>query len=207
MTKINPSPATHPTRARVVDVELLALDLDSCTRCTGTLANIEAAIDAVRRVAEPTGTTIRLRKTVVETESAARRHRFVSSPTVRVGGRDIVFETLESRCDSCTDLCGCAEGTSCRVWSYQGREFTEAPVGLIVEALLRELAGVTPAPGEPEPADVHLPENLRRFFAGRAALGAAAGDPCCPPAAQTSCCAPQEKASCCSPAAATCGCA
>jgi len=202
-------PASHPApaAARVIDVELLALDLATCTRCTGTLANIEAAIQAVRQVAEPTGTVIRLRKTVVGSAEAALRHRFVSSPTIRVGGRDIVFETLESRCDACTDLCGCAEGTRCRVWRYQGREFTEAPVGLVVEALLRELAGAQPAPGEPEPADVHLPENLRRFFAGRAALGTAAGDPCCPPTEQASCCAPEEKSACCAPAAATCGCA
>jgi hypothetical protein len=207
MTTPNPTFATPAAATRVLDVELLALDLATCTRCTGTLANVEAAIDAVRRVAAPTGTEIRLRKTVVDSAAAALRHRFVSSPTIRVGGRDIVFETVESRCDACTDLCGCDEGTSCRVWRYQGREFTEAPVGLVVEALLRELAGATSIPGEPEPADVHLPENLRRFFAGRAALGAAAGDPCCPPAEQASCCAPEAKATCCPPAAASCGCA
>lgn len=207
MTTSNSTPNPATDARRVVDVELLALDLATCTRCTGTLANLETAIEAVRRAAEPTGTAIRLRKVVVDSAEVALRHRFVSSPTIRVGGRDIVFETVESRCEDCTDLCGCAAGTSCRVWRYQGREFNEAPVGLVVEALLRELAGATPVPGEPEPADVHLPENLRRFFAGRAALGAAPGSSCCPPAAQASCCAPEAKADCCSPAAAACGCA
>jgi hypothetical protein len=143
----NPGPDSPESPRRVLEVEFLALDLTSCTRCTGTLANIEEAIAAVERVAEPTGTSIRLKRTLIDSEEAARRHRFVSSPTIRVAGRDIVFETRESLCDSCTDLCGCAEGTSCRVWSYQGREFTEAPVGLVVEALLRKMAGPPAAEG------------------------------------------------------------
>ncbi|MHB8801100.1 MAG: DUF2703 domain-containing protein [Thermoanaerobaculia bacterium] len=201
------APETPESTHRELEVELLALDLTSCTRCTGTLANIEEAIAAVRRVAEPTGTSIRLRRTLVDSEEAARRHRFVSSPTIRVGGRDVVFETRESLCDSCTDLCGCAEGTSCRVWSYQGREYTEAPVGLVVEALLREMA-VSPA-GEVEPAVAgdEVPANLRRFFAGRAASGAGSAAACCSTAEQETCCAPSQKASCCAPDATSCGCA
>jgi hypothetical protein len=161
----NPGPESPESTHRVLEVELLALDLTSCTRCTGTLANIEEAIAAVERVAGPTGTSIRLKRTLIDSEEAARRHRFVSSPTIRVAGRDIVFETRESLCDSCTDLCGCAEGTSCRVWSYHGREFTEAPVGLVVEALLREMAG---PPAEEET--------------------------CCAPARKASCCAPARAA-------------
>jgi hypothetical protein len=203
MSTHTPVPEVTPSTPRVVDVELLALDLATCTRCTGTLANLEAAIDAVRQVAEPTGTEIRLRKLVIDSEAAARRHRFVSSPTVRVAGRDLALETAESRCDDCSELCGCAAGTTCRVWRYQGREYDEAPVGLVVEALLRELAGLAPTPGEPEAEDIHVPENLRRFFAARAA----SADACCPPADAATCCAATEKDACCSPAAATCGCA
>ena len=197
-----PEPASH--QPRVVDVELLAIDLSTCTRCTGTLGNIEEAIDTVRRVAEPTGTSIRLRKTLIETEDQALQHRFASSPTIRVNGRDIVFETQESRCDSCTDLCGCDEGTSCRVWSYQGQEHTEAPVGLVVEALLREIAGTasTGRAAGASAAAFTVPENLRRFFAGRAGKEAdRTGE------AGATCCAPTEKATCCAPAASTCGCA
>jgi hypothetical protein len=196
---------TTPSSPRVLDVELLALDLTSCTRCTGSLANIEAAIAAVQQVAAPTGTSIRLHKILVDSEEAARRHRFVSSPTIRVAGRDIAFETKESLCDSCTDLCGCAEGTSCRVWSYQGQEFTEAPVGLVVEALLREIVVPPAALSAADPA-TEVPENLRRFFAGKAASSDKSAAACCPPTEQADCCAPAEKASCCAPTTTTCGC-
>jgi hypothetical protein len=202
MAQPSPSPA-----GRVIDVELLALDLTSCTRCVGSLANIEAAIEAVRQVLDVTGATIELRKVIVASAEEARRHRFVSSPTIRVGGRDIIFDTIESRCDSCTDLCGCSEGTSCRVWQYQGAEHTEAPVGLIVEALLRELVGAPRAPLVGEPAAYEVPDNLRGFFAGRAARAAAPVASCCSASEQATCCEPAEKGSCCrEPEPATCGC-
>lgn len=207
MSKNPAKPTTMPPATRTLEVELLAIDLSTCTRCTGTLANIEAAIEAVRKVAEPTGTAIRLRKVLVESEAEAQRHRFASSPTVRVGGRDIVFDTLESRCDSCTDLCGCQEGTDCRVWRYQGQEFTEAPVGLVVEALLREIAGAPAAAAAADATGFEVPENLRRFFAGKAEREHATAGACCPPAELATCCAPEEKASCCAPAASSCGCA
>ena len=79
-------PATS-TPAREVDIELLALDLASCTRCVGTLANIEAAIGRLRPVLDATGTAVRLRKTLIESEKQARLHRFETSPTIRINGR------------------------------------------------------------------------------------------------------------------------
>jgi hypothetical protein len=99
----------------VIDIELLALDLTSCDRCRGTLTNIEAAIETLRPVLEVMGAQVLVRKLVIESEEQAHRHRFVTSPTIRVNGRDIAFETLESQCEACSDLCGCEEpaGQSC----------------------------------------------------------------------------------------------
>ena len=182
---------------RELDVELLALDLDTCTRCVGTLANIEEAIGMVQRVLGVTGTQVRVRKTLIESEEQARRHRFETSPTVRLNGRDIAFGTLESRCDSCTDLCGCDEGTNCRVWRYGGHEYTEAPVGLVVEAILGEVYGETPQVAS-EPATYEdVPENLSWFFAGRSSTEASAASSCCSSEEQEACCEPAAKASCC----------
>src|SRR5688500_18602925 len=80
----------------------------------------------------------------VQSVEQARELRFVSSPTVRVNGRDIASEPLESECGA--DACGCGPGVSCRVWRYRGREYKEAPVGLIIDAALSELyAEATPA--------------------------------------------------------------
>lgn len=203
------SPSSTETPVREVDVELLALDLASCTRCLGTMANIETAIGALQQVLDATGTTVRLRKTLIESEEQARRHGFEVSPTIRVNGRDIAFETRVNRCDSCTDLCGCEEGTDCRVWLYHGQEYTEAPVGLVMEAVLHGiLAETSPSGSGPVPSE-SVPENLRRFFAGSAAKASS----CCSPAEQETCCEPEAKSSCCGAAEApqtsqqeTCGC-
>lgn len=188
------TPTGEPTLpTREIEVELLALDLDACIRCVGTLANMEKAIETVRQVLDATGAEVRARKVLIESEEQARRYRFVTSPTIRINGRDIA---LESRCDSCTYLCGCDEGTSCRVWRYQGQEYTEAPVGLIVGAILHEVYGeTTRAVSKPSAYDEGVPENLRRFFAGKSAKETVTS--CCAPAEQEVCCKPSAKSSCC----------
>ena len=186
--------------ARKIDVELLALDLDVCTRCVGTLTNIEKAIETVQEVLDTTGFEVIVHKTLIKSEEQAHQHRFVASPTIRINGRDITPETLESHCDSCTDLCGCGEGTSCRMWRYRGQEYTEAPVGLVVEAMLREIhSDDTQAVSEPA-AYESVPANLQRFFASRASS-------CCAPAEQEVCCEPPAKTPCCGTVETkTCGC-
>jgi hypothetical protein len=212
MTAATSRTESSPGTTRELDIELLALDLASCTRCTGTLTNIEKAIEAVRPVAAAMGTALALRKRVVASEPEALELRFASSPTIRVDGREIVFETLESSCGACSELCGCSEGTDCRVWTYQGAEHEEAPVGLVVEALLRALVGGAGAPTAPARASepFAVPENLRRFFAGKRAKASApeavAGSACCPPSELATCCAPEEKPGCCAPATGSCGC-
>lgn len=184
------------TVPRVIDIKLLALDLTTCNRCVGTLENIEKAIDVARPVLEATGAQVNVRKLLIESEEQARQYRFVTSPTVRINGDDIAFETLESQCDSCTDLCGCDEGTTCRVWRYRGEEYTEAPVGLVVEALLH---GISSGEGPEDAAPLYeeVPDNLRRFFRSRAAKQRAESESCCSSTTQETCCAPDEKSGCC----------
>jgi len=176
----------RPTRT--IEIELLALDLDTCGRCTGTERNLEGAVAAVSDLFREAGTEVRVTRRVIRSAEEAIRHRLVSSPTIRLDGRDIALELRESDCGDCGDLCGCAGGVDCRVWVWQGREYTEAPRAMIIDALL----GAYGAPAV-EPARVaayRLPENLRAFFAARAAGAAATAGACC--GGDASCCAPVE---------------
>lgn len=199
LKRFHPKPAAPVT----VDVELLALDLNTCTRCTGSLANLETALALARPVLEAAGIVARVQRRVIATEEEARRHRLLASPTLRINGLDLASDLEESLCDACTDLCGCGEGTRCRVWHYHGEVHEQAPVGLIVEGLLRAAFGSRAAE---QPASVvypGVPDNLRRFFAGTAATTTA----CCLPDEQDTCCAPEEKNTCCgAEAAPACGC-
>jgi Domain of unknown function (DUF2703) len=199
-------PQSTPQQAGEITIDFLFVDLTTCTRCIGTDRSLETALEIVRGVLDATGPAVEVRKTLVETAAQARELRFVSSPTIRINGRDLAFELKESSCGSeaCTD--GCGDQIACRVWTYRGQEYTEAPVGLIVDAVLGELyGGAARAVGTPDAA-YELPENLESFFAGK-------GQPsveepsCCRPAERESCCEPSAKADCCGPSTAGgCGC-
>jgi Domain of unknown function (DUF2703) len=190
-------PVAHELARRIIDVELLALDLRTCTRCVETLENIETAIKTVQQVLEVTAIDVRFQKILIESDQQAREHQFVTSPTVRINRRDIAFERLESACETCTGLCGCAEGTTCRIWRYRGQEFTQAPVGLIVEALLREIVGSDIHVAAESPVYEGVPENLRRFFTSKSGQRPAGLNACCAPTEQEGCCEPDEKTACC----------
>ena len=177
-------------REKRVEIEFLYLDLDVCTRCTGTDANLETALRILREVLQVSGTDVSMRKVLVDSEETARKLKFLSSPTIRINGRGIAFEFRETPCDSCVGACACEDGVDCRVWLYEGKDYTEAPVPLIVNALLSEIydsqSPDRPASNRP----FELSENLKHFFESKAAKKATGS--CC-----TSCCEPSEKLSSC----------
>jgi hypothetical protein len=193
------APAKAPAAsddAHKISIDFLFLDLTTCSRCVGTDQNLDAALETVRQVVEATGATVDVRKTLVESEQQAHRLRFVSSPTIRVNGQDIALGLKESSCGSeaCAD--GCGDHIDCRVWTYRGRDYTQAPVGLIVDAVLGEIYGSHAQPTlVDEPYEV--PENLRRFFGGKSVAASTEQADCCPPFEQESCCEPEAKESCC----------
>jgi hypothetical protein len=193
----------HPGRLRI---ELLFLDLTTCTRCRAAERSLEAALDLVRDELEAAGTEVEVDRIQVESAEQARNLHFESSPTIRVNGRDIALELRESSCGSeaCSD--GCDEQIACRVWVHRGSEYLEPPVSMIVDAILAKgYAGdAVEHPADAQPYG--LPENLERFFARKRAV-APRQAACCSREEQRSCCGPTEKAHCCgAPTAGGCGC-
>jgi hypothetical protein len=197
----------QPTTAIKIEIDFMYIDLEVCTRCKGTDVNLDAALKTVRGVLESAGAEVAVRKTLVDSESKAMELGFVSSPTIRVNGRDIALELRESSCASCDEVCGCEGQVDCRVWVYQGKEHTVAPVPMIVDAILTAVYGTKeemPVPSRATP----VPENLKRFFAAKAAKARAS---CCSVEEQAACCEPSQKSTCCAPPVETaqpagCGC-
>jgi hypothetical protein len=70
------------------------------------------------------------------------------------------MEVKESLCDSCGDLCG--DNVDCRVWVYNGEEYTIPPKALIIEGILKSVYGVETV--SDEEVEYELPENLRKFY-------------------------------------------
>ena len=119
----------------------LFLDLTTCTRCLGANRSLEAALGRVGDVLRAAGVEPEVNKVRVGSAEHARALRFVSSPTIRIDGEDVALELRESPCGSeaCTD--GCGADTACRVWVYRGVEYTEPPVEMVVDAILRRVYG------------------------------------------------------------------
>jgi hypothetical protein len=184
---------TYTQTGKKVEIDFMFIDLDLCTRCKGTDESLETALQTVRGVLESAGVEVIVRKTLVDTEQKASQLGFVSSPTIRVNGNDVALELRESSCATCGEACGCEGEIDCRVWLYQGEEYNVAPAPMIVDAILAAVYGTKeemPAPSRPKA----VPENLKRFFAAKAAKAASS---CCSPAEQAACCEPDRKSSCC----------
>lgn len=156
-------------------VDYLYLDRETCGRCGGTESALDAALEAVTPALAALGVRVDLRKVHVTSLAQARETGFHSSPTLRVAGHDVQAERLESRCGDCTDLAG-GTPVDCREWLWRGERYTQAPVGLIVDRLLR--AALDPGDGAAAPAadptrDAAAERNLAGFFARD-------GRSCCP---------------------------
>ncbi|MGI6422184.1 MAG: DUF2703 domain-containing protein [Syntrophomonadaceae bacterium] len=147
---------------RKIVIDFLFLDLSVCTRCQGTDTSLDEALVEVSKVLEATGTEVVLNKVNVISEELAAEYKFVSSPTIRVNGHDIQMEVKESLCESCGDLCG--DEVDCRVWVYQGKEYTVPPKAMIIEAILKEVYGGNRGDNVDEQEYV-MPENLKHFYA------------------------------------------
>lgn len=114
------------------------------------------------RVLEAAGNEVIVNKINVNTEELAIKHKFVSSPTIRVNGCDIQTDVKETLCESCGDLCG--DDVDCRVWVYEGNEYTVPPKGMIIESILKAIYGGKVGLPVSE-QEYTLPENLKRFYA------------------------------------------
>ena len=184
---------------REMKVDYLYIDLSTCNRCLGTDTALYEAIRDTNQILKTSGIELTLTKTLVETEEQCAELGFLTSPTIRINGRDMQADFQESVCES---SCGVVEdgGVLCREWNYQGEIHNMAPKGMIVDAILKEVyaGGQEPLPeGSYRMPIEELPANLKNWFAALresekqgANPDAACGTDCCGPTAEgdSSCC-------------------
>jgi len=149
---------------RKVTIDFLFLDLNVCTRCQGTDQSLDDALREVSKVLESSDIDIEINKINVINEELAVKHRFISSPTIRVNGHDIQMEVRESLCQSCGDLCG--DEVDCRVWDYNGIEYNVPPKAMIIEAILKEVYREDNSKTNLSDYGYILPDNLKKFYEG-----------------------------------------
>ncbi len=149
-------------RNKELRLEFMYIDLNVCERCLGTDSALNEAAAEIEDLLQSVGHKLEIRKILVETEEQAKLLKFISSPTIRINGRDIQMELQESLCESCAAICDTS--VDCRVWNWQGKEYSSPPKAMIIDAILRAVYGGHFAP-EHEFTD--LPANLKRFFAAK----------------------------------------
>ena len=159
-------------------VEYLYLDLQTCDRCIGT----DNILDDVMMVLTPAlklaGYEIEYNKIEIKTEELARKHQFLSSPTIRVNGNDVCQSVAENSCGCCSEISG--TDVDCRVFEYQGETYEVPPQEMLAEAIFKEVFSA--AAGSCASGAYKLPENLKIFFDGKSSKE---GDKC---SCRGSCC-------------------
>ena len=144
-------------------IDFLYLDLSVCERCQGAESNLDKAVDEVSVVLQAAGFEIKVNKVNITSKELAVKYKFLSSPTIRINGKDIILEVKESSCQECGDLCG--DDVDCRVWIYEGIEYNEPPKELIINAILKNIYG-NKDNDTIEKEEYILPHNLEVFFDG-----------------------------------------
>ena len=144
-----------------ITIDFLYLDLSVCTRCQGAESSLDEALKEVAKVLDATGTEVRVNKVNIRTKELAEKYKFLSSPTIRVNGRDIQMEFKESLCESCGELCG--DTVDCRVWLYQGNEYNVPPTAMVIEGILKIVYGGNLDTDVSE-EKYTIPENLKHFY-------------------------------------------
>jgi len=150
----------QPQPKKTISIDFLYLDTTVCGRCQGTEKALDEAVSSVDAVLSAAGYEVKVNKVNITTRELAIQYQFISSPTIRVNGNDIAVELKESLCEDCGTLCG--DNVDCRVWVYNGIEYTAPPKGLIVDAILRE--AYSPKQGETKNEAYQLPANLKAYF-------------------------------------------
>lgn len=154
-------------------LDFLYLDLSTCQRCLETADRIDQTIRLMEDWLEEQSVSLDYRRIEISHEALARQHRFVTSPTIRLNGRDIQADFQETNCLSCGDLCG--QQVDCRSWHYRGKNFSVPPLDLLSEAIEQAVTAPS-ALFRVAPPAYHLPDNLKTFFKARQESAAAKKD-------------------------------
>ena len=151
------------TKDKKILIEYLYLDLNTCERCVGTDQELKEVLDMLRPALLLAGYSFEYRKIEMTTREIAIQHRFLSSPTIRVNGRDLCTSVAENDCGCCGEISGTQ--VDCRVFEYGGETYDVPPETMLAEGILTAIFGTNES--EPPQSEYCLPENLKRFFDGK----------------------------------------
>lgn len=143
-----------------LNLDFLYLDLSTCERCMATDDTLNEAVAEISGVLSTLGYVLAVNKVNITTRALAEQYLFLSSPTIRVNEIDICESVIENDCQDCGSLCG--DDVDCRVFLYDGKQYSQPPKAMIMDSILRAIY----QQAQPVPTEYTLPDNLDRFFSG-----------------------------------------
>ena len=159
---------------KTVTIDYLYLDLTSCDRCIGTDQVLNEVVATITPALELAGYQVKVLMTEMATAEIAAQYQFLSSPTIRVNGKDIVARVTENHCGCCSTLSD--NDVDCRVFIYEGKNYEVPPKQMLAEGILRVVFG------EGSSADAieqySLPDNLNTFYLGKTKKACECGGDC-----------------------------
>lgn len=157
-------------------IEHLYLDLKTCDRCIGTDRVLDGVMLTLSPALNLAGYKVEYNKIEMKTAEVAKQYQFLSSPTIRVNGRDICLSVKENSCGCCSDISG--TDVVCRVFEYDGKSYEVPPKEMLAESILQAILGK--AESGCSCGEYELPENLGEFFEGKKnKSGCSCGGSCC----------------------------
>jgi len=157
-------------------IEHLYLDLKTCDRCIGTDRVLDGVMLTLSPALNLAGYKVEYNKIEMKTAEVAKQYQFLSSPTIRVNGRDICLSVKENSCGCCSDISG--TDVVCRVFEYDGKSYEVPPKEMLAESILQAILGK--AESGCSCGEYELPENLGEFFEGKKnKFGCSCGGSCC----------------------------
>lgn len=151
-----------PKEKKKILIDFLYLDLDTCERCKGTDNSLLLAINEVTEVLKAANYEIEINKIQIDSKETAIKHKFISSPTIKINGKDIDLLMQETNCKDCGDICG--DSIDCRVWTYEDEVYTEPPKAMIINAILKEVYSPKSDGLDKIEEEYIFPKNLEKFF-------------------------------------------
>ena len=156
-------------------MEYLYLDLNTCDRCMGTDGVLDEVMATLTPALRLAGYEVEYRKTEMATAELAEEYRFLSSPTVRVNGRDVCGPVKENACGCCGEISG--TDVDCRVFTYNGEDYEVPPKEMLAEEILRAVFAQHEGGCG---CGYELPDNLKAFYEGKNNKSACScGSGCC----------------------------
>lgn len=144
-----------------IRIEYLYLDLNTCDRCIETDKILDEVVAILRPGLELAGYEVEYYKHEIISEEMAKKYHFLSSPTILVNGSDIFEEITESECGCCSDIA--ETDICCRTFEYNEKSINVPTKEMIAYAILTHFND-----NDSKCYDNYtLPENLRKFFAGK----------------------------------------